>query len=89
MPKNPKQLTLFPMEEVPVKIRSVDERPVGYRVLGNILNETPKAIQVTYYAWILWIPRKAARRVRGAKTLVAPLWAIESAKNHPSAQQEV
>ena len=73
MPKNPKQLTLFPMEDTPIKIRDVADRPSGYRILGKVLNETPKAIQVVYYKWTLWLPRKAVRWVRGANTLVSPL----------------
>ena len=87
MPPKPKQLTLFPMEDTPIKIRDVKERPAGYRILGNVVNETPRAVQVTYYKWILWIPKKAVRRIRETKALAAPLWAIESAKEHPSAQQ--
>ena len=74
------------MEETPIPIRTVAERPPGYLGLGKILGKTPKAVLVTYHAWVLWLPRKAVRRLNGKETYFAPLWAIESAKNHSSAQ---
>ena len=82
-----KQLTLFQMEETPIPIRTVAGRPPGYRGLGKILDKTPKAVQVSYYKWVLWLPRKAVRRIRGVEIYFAPSWAIESAKEHPSALQ--
>ena len=84
---SPKQLTLFQMEETPIRIRTVVERPSGYRKLGKILDKTPKGVQVSYYQWVLWLPRKAVRRIRGREIYFAPSWAIESAKEHPSALQ--
>ena len=82
------QLPLFQdLKEVPIKILTVSERPPGHRTLGPIIKKTTKAIQVHYYNWILWIPRKAARRIQGTQTHTAPLWAIETAKAHPSAKR--
>ena len=82
------QLTLFQMEETPIHIRTVVERPPGYRVLGKILDNTLKGVQVSYYQWVLWLPRRAVRRIREKEIYLAPSWAIESAKQHPSAERK-
>ena len=82
-----KQLTLFQIEETPIPIRAVAKLPQGYLGLGKILNETPKAVQITYYEWVLWLPRKALRRIRGKEIYFAPWRLIESAKQHQSALQ--
>ena len=85
---SPEQLALFHMEETPIPIRTVVERPPGYRVLGKILDQTPKGIQVLYYQWVLWLPRRAVRRIHGREIYLAPSWAIESAKQHASAERK-
>lgn len=85
---SPEQLTLFQMEETPIPILTVTERPSGYRVLGKVLDKTPKGVQVLYYQWVLWLPRRAVRRIRGKEIYLAPSWAIKTAKQHPSAERK-
>lgn len=65
-----------------MKLRSL--RPSGNRELGEVLQRTEKAIRFGYHGWSLWIPKSAITKVRRGP-YTAPAWAIESAKEHPSA----
>lgn len=70
------------MTAVKIKVRA--ERPAGYRILGAVVAETDKAVRVSYYDWLLWLPKSAVVRVRRGP-LTAPAWAIDEAKEHASA----
>lgn len=69
------------------RVRIAQDRPTGYRALGERLRHTDAAMLFDYYGWELWIPRSALVKVRKGP-YTAPLWAIESAKlwaaNHTS-----
>lgn len=67
------------------RIKVQAERPAGYRELGEIRQKTEKAVQVEYHSWLLWIPKKALVKVKNGP-YTAPAWAIDSAKDHPSAR---
>ena len=58
----------------------------GYRGFQSALHQTDKAVRVAYYDWELWIPKSALRKNQGQ--LWAPLWAIETAKEHASKRAE-
>lgn len=61
------------------------ERPFGYRILGNMLEKKGKAIRFEYYGWKLWLPSSAVIKVSNGP-YCAPAWAIDSAKEHGSAE---
>ena len=66
-------------------IRKRTYRPTGHRELHEPIAETDKAVRFRYYAWFLWIPRSALVKV--GSTYTAPAWAIDSAREHESAQR--
>lgn len=68
-----------------VPIRRRKYRPAGHRILHEPVAETDSAVRFRYYAWILWIPRSALVKVGAEYT--TPAWAIDTAKEHPSARR--
>lgn len=68
------------------EVKQVAERWPGYHYLGTYRDHTTLALQFDYYGWRLWLSRKAVIYVRSEKRYCAPLWAIETAKEHGSAR---
>lgn len=70
-----------------VRVRSRRERPKGHRWMTSAepVVETAQAAKFRYYDWLLWIPKRALVRVGDA--YCAPAWAIDSAKDHESAER--
>lgn len=68
----------------PSNIRRRVHRPAGYRILGEPVGQTEKAIQFCYYNWIIWLPKFAVIHLRD-DSFCAPIWAIDSGKEHESA----
>lgn len=60
-------------------MRTVADRPPGYRILGEVLERREKAWRFKYYGWELWIPKSAVVKVRKGP-YTAPAWAIDTAK---------
>lgn len=67
-------------------MKTQNDRPPGYRILGKALKRQEKAIQFEYYGWMIWIPKTAVVKVRRGP-YTAPAWAIDSAKEHGSARK--
>lgn len=72
------------------KIRIVDDRPNGYLMLQDITSYTDRAFSILHYRWSLWVPKKAVVRWKNQKNdweYAVARWAVDSAKNHPTATQ--
>jgi hypothetical protein len=69
----------------PSGVPEVEIVPSGYRGLHVLLGETEKAVRFTYYAWTLWLPKKAVVKLKDEWMYYAQGWAIETSKQHPSA----
>jgi hypothetical protein len=68
-----------------VQVKTVTDRPPGYRELGRVLERREKALRFEYYDWKIWIPKKSVVKVRRGP-YCAPAWAIDSGKEHGSAR---
>lgn len=68
-------------------IQEVTNRPTGYRILQGWygFSDSGKALRCVYYTWVLWLPVRSLRIHWESSTLFAPAWAIDSAKDHPTA----
>ncbi len=69
--------------------REVDDRPRGYRCLEHAmhLSGSGKAVRVRYYGWEIWLPVKDVAIKWPSYEMFGNGWAIDSAKEHPSAKQ--
>jgi len=66
-------------------MKTAKYRPRGDRILGAKHESTEKAVRFEYYGWLVWLPKRAVTKVHHGP-YTAPAWAIDSAKEHPSAR---
>ena len=60
-------------------IRVMRSKPKGWLWMTGVLRETEKAVQCTYYDWVLWFPKQAVVYVDGF--VAAPRNLVSKAKD--------